>query len=69
VHPTTGAGAGLVDVPGTAESVVAHFRNTLSYIQGRKQGLSHGGEEGGAGETARLFESVEVAGALLKIGA
>lgn len=66
----------------TAEAVIRHFRNTLNYIQARKEGVSHeganagvlgGAELGGQGsvgaeEAARLFEDVDVAGPLLKLG-
>ncbi|ORY72896.1 vacuolar protein sorting-associated protein 35 [Leucosporidium creatinivorum] len=83
VHPSAGsATSGLIEGVNTAEAVIGHFRNTLNYIQARKEGVSHeganvgamgGAELGGQGsvgaeEAARLFEDVDVAGPLLKLG-
>jgi hypothetical protein len=65
VHPSAGATSGLIEGVNTAEAVVKHFRNTLMYIQGRKDGHSHDGDA--AADTARLFAEVDVAGPLLKL--
>ncbi|KAI5481112.1 hypothetical protein MNV49_005547 [Pseudohyphozyma bogoriensis] len=67
VHPSAGATSGLIEGVNTAEAVIAHFRNTLVYIQGRKEGLGHEGDA--AADTVKLFENVQVNGPLLKLGA
>lgn len=85
VHPSAGsATSGLIEGVNTAEAVIRHFRNTLGYIEARKEGRGHEGLGGGGGglggeataagggvgaeEAQRLFEDVEVAGPLLKLG-
>lgn len=65
VHPSAGATSGLIEGVNTAEAVVTHFRNTLLYIQERKEGLGHEGEA--AADTIRMFEDVTVSGPLLKL--
>lgn len=56
VHPSTGAAtSGLIEGVNTAEAVVRHFKNTLNYIQSRKEGgggatLGNGNGLGVAGE-------------------
>lgn len=45
MHPTSGsATSGLIEGVNTAEAVTRHFKNTLNYIQGRKEGLGHDGQ-------------------------
>ncbi|KAK4049997.1 retromer complex subunit Vps35 [Microbotryomycetes sp. JL201] len=46
VHPTSGsATSGLIEGVSTADAVVRHFRNTLLYIQARKNGIGHDGQQ------------------------
>lgn len=51
VHPTSGsATSGLIEGVATAEAVMRHFKNTLLYIQARKDGVRHeGGGPAGSG--------------------
>ncbi|GAA5895712.1 hypothetical protein JCM6882_000376, partial [Rhodosporidiobolus microsporus] len=64
--PSTSGGAtsGLIEGVDNAEAVVRHFRNTLRYIAGRKDGENEQTTE----EVMRLYADVDVAGPLLKVG-
>ncbi|GAA5980497.1 hypothetical protein JCM11641_003413 [Rhodosporidiobolus odoratus] len=59
-----GATSGLIEGVNSAEAVVKHFRNTLRYIAGRKDGENEQTTE----EVMRLYQEVDVAGPLLKVG-
>lgn len=62
VHPSQRAPPGLIEGVQTPEMITRHFRNTLSYIQRRKNVAS----EGGAADSR--WDGVDVVGALLKLG-
>ncbi|GAA6036266.1 hypothetical protein JCM8097_006867 [Rhodosporidiobolus ruineniae] len=59
-----GATSGLIEGSDTPLAVLLHFRNTLRYIAGRKDGANEQTNE----ELMRLYEDVDVAGVLLKVG-
>lgn len=58
VHPSQRAPPGLIEGVQTPEMISRHFRNTLAYIQSRKNS---------AGTDSR-WEEVDVVGAVLKMG-
>lgn len=58
VHPSQRAPPGLIEGVQTPEMIARHFRNTLYYIQSKKNG---------EGANAR-YDDVDVVGALLKMG-
>lgn len=58
VHPSQRAPPGLIEGVQTPEMIIRHFRNTLYYIQSKKNG---------EGANPR-FDDVDVVGALLKMG-
>lgn len=58
VHPSQRAPPGLIDGVQTPDMIIRHFRNTLKYIQTRKNS---------PGADAR-WEEVNIVGALLKMG-
>lgn len=60
VHPSVRAPSGLIDGVQTPEMITRHFRNTLHYIQARKQAAEN--------PAASRWEEVDVVGALLKMG-
>lgn len=60
-----GATSGLIEGVNTPEAVMRHFRNTLRYIEGRKDGANEQTNE----EVMRLYSGVDVTGTLLKLGA
>lgn len=60
-----GATSGLIEGVNTPEAVTRHFRNTLLYINGRKDGANEQTTE----EVMRLYQDVDVTGVLLKYGA
>ncbi|BGO95275.1 hypothetical protein NBRC10512_003038 [Rhodotorula toruloides] len=60
-----GATSGLIEGVNTPEAVTRHFRNTLLYINGRKDGANEQTTE----EVTRLYQDVDVTGVLLKYGA
>ncbi|GAA5862097.1 hypothetical protein JCM3774_006174 [Rhodotorula dairenensis] len=60
-----GATSGLIEGVNTPEAVVRHFKNTLRYIDGRKDGANEQTNE----EVMRLYADVDVTGVLLKLGA
>ncbi|BGP19843.1 hypothetical protein JCM10213_003152 [Rhodosporidiobolus nylandii] len=64
--PSTSGGAtsGLIEGVDSADAVVRHFRNTLRYIAGRKDGENEQTTE----EIMRLYQDVDVTGPLLKVG-
>lgn len=66
----------MIEGINSAEAVIKHFRNTLLYIQSRKDGLglhdpslvgAGGGGSNGNEGVKNLFEDVDVAGPLLKL--
>lgn len=71
MHPSgaTGATSGLIEGVNSAETVIKHFRNTLLYIQSRKDGLGLHSEDGTQEGQTQLFKDVDVAGPLLKLAA
>jgi vacuolar protein sorting-associated protein 35 len=76
VHPTQRAPPGLIEGVQTPEMITRHFRNTLYYIQGKKNaaaaaagaGVGVGEGAGGAGVGVGRYDEVDVVGALLKMG-
>jgi vacuolar protein sorting-associated protein 35 len=50
--------------------ITRHFRNTLFYIQGKKEVAAAGGVEVGVGGRSAVgrYDEVDVVGALLKMG-
>ncbi|GJJ13833.1 hypothetical protein Clacol_008090 [Clathrus columnatus] len=67
IHPSARAPPGLIEGIQTPDMITRHFRNTLLYIQSRKDALSNSPEE--AGEKIRQrWEEVDVVGATLKMG-
>lgn len=59
VHPSQRAPPGLLEGVQTPEMITRHFRNTLVYIQTKKNA---------AGETSSRWDDVDIVGALLKMG-
>ncbi|OCF38322.1 vacuolar protein sorting-associated protein VPS35 [Kwoniella heveanensis CBS 569] len=74
VHPSSVGGGGLVEGVASGEMIVKHFRNTLTYIQGRQRQVADSSEsevEPAEGEEAKKkvdWESVDVVGGCLKMG-
>ncbi|WVR05955.1 hypothetical protein IAU60_002982 [Kwoniella sp. DSM 27419] len=82
VHPSSVGAGGLVEGVTSGDMIVKHFRNTLTYIQGRQrqaaeavESASDGGDkEAGSGEEEEGvkkkvdWESVDVIGGCLKMG-
>ncbi|WVF70542.1 hypothetical protein IAT40_005333 [Kwoniella sp. CBS 6097] len=76
VHPSSVGGGGLVEGVASGEMIVKHFRNTLTYIQGRQRQAADSPEteteaEATEGEEAKKkvdWESVDVVGGCLKMG-
>ncbi|KAL8291290.1 hypothetical protein RQP46_002268 [Phenoliferia psychrophenolica] len=64
--PSAGATSGLIEGIGSPEAVQAHFKNTLLYIQGRKEGMAHDTDGEATDSVRALFFDVEVAGPLLR---
>ena len=64
VHPSQRAPPGLLEGVQTPEMITRHFRNTLSYIQGKKATAS----EAVNGESGSRWDDVDIVGALLKLG-
>ncbi|THV01238.1 vacuolar protein sorting-associated protein 35 [Dendrothele bispora CBS 962.96] len=63
VHPSQRAPPGLIEGVQTPEMITRHFRNTLYYIQRRKNAAA----EGSSPNDSR-WDEVEVVGAMLKMG-
>ncbi|EEB92849.1 hypothetical protein MPER_08579, partial [Moniliophthora perniciosa FA553] len=63
VHPSQRAPPGLIEGVQTPEMITRHFRNTLYYIQRRKNAAA----EGTSPNDSR-WDDVEVVGAMLKMG-
>jgi vacuolar protein sorting-associated protein 35 len=63
VHPTQRAPPGLIEGVQTPEMITWHFRNSLAYIQMKKNA-----EENGDGDANPRWAEVDVVGALLKMG-
>lgn len=59
-----GATSGLIEGVNTPEAVARHFGATLRYVQSRKDGANEATTE----DIMRLYEDVDVAGVLLKLG-
>ncbi|WWD17800.1 hypothetical protein CI109_102242 [Kwoniella shandongensis] len=72
VHPSSVGGGGLVEGVAGGEMIVKHFRNTLTYIQGRQRQAAEqdsGSEaEDEEGKKKVDWESVDVIGGCLKMG-
>ena len=70
MHPTQRAPPGLIEGVQTPEMITRHFRNTLFYIQGKKEAAAAGGAEAGVGgrRVVGRYDEVDVVGALLKMG-
>nr|GAT58022.1 vacuolar protein sorting-associated protein 35 [Mycena chlorophos] len=60
-HPSQYAPPGLIEGVQTPEMITRHFRNTLVYIQRRKNAVSDGSADS-------RWDDVDVVGALLKMG-
>ncbi|KAF9507321.1 hypothetical protein BS47DRAFT_1377951 [Hydnum rufescens UP504] len=58
LHPTARAPPGLIEGVQAPEMIIRHFRNTLDYIQGKKDDA----------QNRRKWATIDVAGALLKMG-
>lgn len=63
VHPTQRAPPGLIEGVQTPEMITRHFRNTLGYINRRKNAAADG-----TGAVDSRWDDVDVVGALLKMG-
>ncbi|KAF7304622.1 Vacuolar protein sorting-associated protein 35 [Mycena kentingensis (nom. inval.)] len=61
IHPSQRAPPGLIEGVQTPEMIARHFRNTLQYIQRRKNAVSEGNADS-------RWHEVDVVGALLKMG-
>ncbi|WWC99767.1 hypothetical protein V866_006672 [Kwoniella sp. B9012] len=76
VHPSSAGAGGLVEGVGEGEMIVKHFRNTLTYIQGRQRQAAESSDrdssevtnEGGEEKKKVDWESVDVIGGCLKMG-
>lgn len=73
VHPSQRAPPGLIEGVQTPEMITRHFKNTLCYIQRRKNdgAASTNGEVDAAesaGQVDSRWDDVDVVGALLKMG-
>jgi vacuolar protein sorting-associated protein 35 len=69
VHPSQRAPPGLVEGVQTPEMISRHFRNTLSYIQRRKNPVVvNANGEAIEGQADSRWDDVDVVGALLKMG-
>ncbi|KAF5382882.1 hypothetical protein D9757_007328 [Collybiopsis confluens] len=66
VHPSQRAPPGLIEGVQTPEMITRHFRNSLYYIQQRKDAAADG-MSGDAASDSR-WDEVEIVGALLKMG-
>lgn len=67
IHPSARAPPGLIEGVQTPDMITRHFRNTLLYIQSKKDVLASPSEE--ASEKIRQrWEDVDVVGATLKMG-
>lgn len=64
VHPSSRAPPGLIEGVQTPDMITRHFRNTLLYIQSKKDALS---EEGVDDKVQQRWEEVDVVGATLKM--
>jgi len=64
VHPSQRAPPGLIEGVQTPEMITRHFRNTLTYIQRRKNAFYDGGNT----PVDTRWDDVDVVGALLKMG-
>jgi vacuolar protein sorting-associated protein 35 len=64
VHPSQRAPPGLIEGVQTPEMIIRHFRNSLYYIQRRKDAAA----EGSGSASDSRWDEVEVVGALLKMG-
>ncbi|KDQ17518.1 hypothetical protein BOTBODRAFT_29698 [Botryobasidium botryosum FD-172 SS1] len=60
VHPSSRAPPGLIEGVHTADMIIAHFKNTLSYIRAKKEDQEEG--------STVPWDLIDVAGALLKMG-
>lgn len=65
VHPSQRAPPGLLEGVQTPDMITRHFRNTLMYIQSKKNAAATAAENGSA--TSR-WDDVDVIGACLKMG-
>ncbi|KAF8508499.1 vacuolar protein sorting-associated protein 35 [Gautieria morchelliformis] len=66
VHPSSRAPPGLIEGVQTPDMITRHFRNTLLYIQSKKDALSNSsGDEGE--KVHQRWEEVDVVGATLKM--
>ena len=63
VHPSQRAPPGLIEGVQTPEMITRHFRNTLIYIQRRKNASFDGSTP-----VDTRWDDVDVVGALLKMG-
>jgi len=61
VHPSQRAPPGLIEGVQTPDMITRHFRNTLAYIQTKKNMV-------GSGNSNPRWDDVDVVGALLKMG-
>lgn len=59
VHPSSRAPPGLVEGVHTGDMITRHFRNTLIYIQEKKET---------AAESSADWDAIDIVGALLKMG-
>ncbi|KAF8584956.1 vacuolar protein sorting-associated protein 35 [Ramaria rubella] len=66
VHPSSRAPPGLIEGLQTPDMITRHFRNTLLYIQSKKDALSNSEDEGE--KVHQRWEEVDVVGATLKMG-
>lgn len=67
VHPSSRAPPGLIEGVQTPDMITRHFRNTLLYIQSKKDALSNSSEDEGE-KVHQRWEDVDVVGATLKMG-
>lgn len=67
VHPSSRAPPGLVEGVQTPDMITRHFRNTLLYIQSKKDALANSSEDAEEKVNQR-WEEIDVVGATLKMG-
>jgi vacuolar protein sorting-associated protein 35 len=67
IHPSQRTPPGLLENVQTPDMISKHFRNTVYYIQ-RKKELSSGAVGAAATASAERWDEVDVMGALVKMG-
>jgi vacuolar protein sorting-associated protein 35 len=68
VHPSQRAPPGLIEGVQTPEMITRHFRNSLAYIQSKKDTVRNGEGSASLISSNPRWDDVDVVGALLKLG-